>query len=308
MTDREEHRFSMYLTVDDLLLQNTSITNPLPNFPAISGEFHGCIQKITSVRGTQELDKTGITAKKNLLRDELIQKLLDILRKIEAYAVVSANIQLEHEVHYTESSLKYTGDSILMDICLVIHERAKTNLEALNTYGITDTVLTAFLNDITNFALTIPKPRAGRVEKKGATASLKETFTEADNLLIKIDALIEVVRLTQPEFYKNYKNSRIIIDTGRRIALKGAALEKTTGVPVKGVEFSFTNNDPAIKAINGNIVIVKKTHNKGRFYIKSIEKGTYTVTASKVGYKAKEVVVNVADGELADLIVEMERA
>lgn len=309
MTDREVNRYAMYGSVDDGLLQNVSIINTIPGFPEIHGEFHNCILQIQTTRGVQELDKTGITARKNVMRTNLINEVLDILRKIEAFAVVAGNIQLQKEVHYNESQMKDTPDSILYDICMVILAKAKENLEALKIYGVTEAVISALGNNVAAFGQTMPKPRAGRIVNKGATSGLKEIFGIADKLLLKMDALVEVVRSTQPEFYKNYKNSRIVVETGKGyLALKASVIEAGTGEPVKGVEFCFENSDPAFKAQGGNGTIVKKTHKKGQFYIKSIEEGVWSVVVSKVGYKEQVITVNVSDGEMTEVVVEMERA
>jgi hypothetical protein len=308
MTDRELNRFSMYESVDDYVLQTLSVTKTIHMFTETHSAFHDCILQVRAKRVVQEVDKTGITARKNEMRADIIKKVLDILRKIEAFAVVGGNVQLEKEVHYNESQMKDTPDSILYDICMVIHEKAKENLEGLNSFGITEAVISDFKNNITNFGETIPKPRAGRVTNKGATSDLKEIFSKADKLLIKMDALVEVVRMTEPEFYKNYKNSRIVVETGKGyLALKASAVESGTKEPVKGVQFHFENTDPVLKAAGGNGTIVKKTHKKGKFYIKSIEKGVWNVIVTKVGYKKQVLTVNVPDGEMAELVVEMEK-
>jgi hypothetical protein len=59
---------------------------------------------------------------------------------------------------------------------------------------------------------------------------------------------------------------------------------------------------------NGNGHIVKKTAEKGIFYIKSATDGTYNVTIEKPGYKIQNAVVSIVNGELTVLEIDLEKA
>jgi hypothetical protein len=50
------------------------------------------------------------------------------------------------------------------------------------------------------------------------------------------------------------------------------------------------------------------TAERGGFNIKSMPAGTCKVHVSKPGYKEKEVTISIADGELCNLEVEVEKA
>lgn len=54
--------------------------------------------------------------------------------------------------------------------------------------------------------------------------------------------------------------------------------------------------------------IIKRTAQKGSFYIRNMQPGTYKVVVKKPGYKTKEVVVSISSGERSDLKVELEKA
>ena len=84
------------------------------------------------------------------------------------------------------------------------------------------------------------------------------------------------------------------------MAVRGMVVDALSGTPVKGVMLSFASN----VNYDGNpaaIALVKKTAEKGRFIIKSIASGMYTVTVQKVGYMDQSTTVAVADGELTVL-------
>ena len=52
--------------------------------------------------------------------------------------------------------------------------------------------------------------------------------------------------------------------------------------------------------------IVKKSADKGKFRA-TLPENTYNVTVEKIGFKKKEVVVTVANGETTNLDIELEK-
>jgi hypothetical protein len=127
----------------------------------------------------------------------------------------------------------------------------------------------------------------------------------------KIDTLVEVVKVSQPNFYNEYRNVRKVISTGNgSFALKGSATELNSGDPVAKATFTFAPTNGLLKSAvaNSKDNIVKKTAAKGKFNIKSMPEGTYTVTITKPGYKDLVVTVSVVSGELAKLDVILEKA
>ena len=124
-----------------------------------------------------------------------------------------------------------------------------------------------------------------------------------------MDAVINIVMLGQPNFFSGYKGARKIVITGTgTLALKGTAVELPDGFTLKGATFTFIPAGGMMTGGGGNVEIVKKTAEKGNFYIKNMPEGTYNVKVTKTGYKEKVVTISVAPGELALLNVELERA
>jgi len=132
-----------------------------------------------------------------------------------------------------------------------------------------------------------------------------------------MDAAVEIIRLTQPNFYNGYRTARKVISTGKsKLAVKGTITDAATGEPLKGVTVSFCPEcvEPtgqaaanAMSAAKEEVVLTKRTAEKGGFNIKSLPEGVYKVTAKKNGYKEQVVAVAVNDGEMGDLNVELSR-
>ncbi len=317
MNSGQEAKNSMYLASKDYLTTNAAIVTPLPNYSGFFTAFQGYITQIQTYAEQQQFDKTGIAESKGQLRSTLVMLAADTSRKITAYAKFANNQVLMKETKYTESDLNRIADTALRDATQGIYDRAQANLAALATYGVTAATQTSLQNAITAFITSIPKPRLGIADKKQTTIQLANLFKQADAALENIDTLVEIVRLSQPNFYKGYKAVRKIVEMGTgSLALRGLVTDAATGEPLKGVTINFCPEcvEPTQKAAaNGmnaakeEVVLTKKTAEKGGFNIKSLPEGVYKVTIKKNGYQDQVVTVAVTDGEMGDLNVELNK-
>jgi hypothetical protein len=310
MTLKQESRFSMQLVVRDYLTTNAAITATLPNYAGFfSGVSSGIVQ-IQSIRAQQEADKTGIAVNKTQLKADLIPLAMDVSRKVVAYATIVDNTVLLNEVNYSETDLRISADTILRDRCQVIYDRANANVAVLAAYGVTAAIVANLLNALNAYTVSIPKPRLGITDKKKATEQLVLLLKEVDDNLAKIDVLVEIVRVTQANFYNEYKNVRKIIATGGgSLSVKGKITDAASGAGVKGATVSFAADASSntAKVGSGSAPKVKKSADRGGFNIKSLAEGSYNVTISKPGYKDAVVMVHVTDGALSVMDVALEK-
>jgi hypothetical protein len=307
MTTLQESRLNMYLAVRDFLIPNDAITKDLPGFTANFTLLQETITNIQSFGEQQKFDKTGLARLKNELRQKLITLSIDNSRKLIAYANFSGNTLLINQVKFTTSDFVRMTDTGIKDYAQIIYDRAESNLDALPTYGITADTQKALLDTITAYNDSISRPRIGLTEKSQATKQLILLFDTADIAIGNIDLAAEIIRLTQTTFYTGYRTIRKVVTTSAgSLRLKALATDKKNGEPVRGARFAFKLSGDTL-SINGNGEIVKKTADKGRFRIKSMSSGIYQLVVSKTGYADKVQSVTVADGEMTDLWVELER-
>ncbi len=294
----------MELALRDFLNQNANITSTIPNFDTLFPEFTDNINQIQIIRENQEVDRTGIAAKKEQLRNDLIALALDVSRKTEAYSKMTDNLVLENEVHYSESDFKRSADTILKDRAMLIYNKANSDLAVLETYGITESILKSLKNAIDLYNDAIPKPRLGITEKKQATDKLDILFKANDAILEKFDKLIEVVRTNQASFYSSYKDNRKVIVKGNiSLAVKGMVTDATSGEPLKGATVTLSPDSVSESVSKGKPYVVKKTAEKGRFKIKNLHAGIYYVTIKKNGFADQVTTIAVSDGETSELNV-----
>ena len=114
---------------------------------------------------------------------------------------------------------------------------ADTYAEQLAEYGVTAEVTANLGNAINMYALAVPKPKLGIDEIKQITSDLNVKFKTNNALLRKMDALVELEKASNPNFYNSYKNLRKIVIFGRgSLAMKGLVKDADTGNGIHKVE------------------------------------------------------------------------
>ncbi|NTV45939.1 MAG: carboxypeptidase regulatory-like domain-containing protein [Chlorobiales bacterium] len=311
MTSNQESKLSMYLAVKDYLTANAAIVTPLPNYSATMTTFQSVITSLQAYSEQQQFDKTGLAANKKQLKQTLVTLAGDASRKLTAYARFTNNLVLLKEVRFTDSTLKRLPDTKLRDTTQGLYDRAQTNLTALASYGVTAATQTALQTAITAFVVAIPKPRLGINEKKQNTLLVAGYFKTADGALDNLDVIVDLVRLTQANFYSGYKGTRKIVNTGLgSLAVRGFVSDAASGDPLKGARLTFAlnGNGTAAIAANRNGTLIKKSADKGGFNIKTLEAGIYTVTISKNGFKEQVLTMPVTLGEPVELDIKLSKS
>jgi len=238
--------------------------------------------KVAEIEETAELSSlslAGITADKRNFKETVCQMTADIAGMIYAYAVETSNITLKEEVNLTISRLKRKSDTELVLICQAIHDRGFENKDALVDYGVTTEMLTALQTAIDDYAAASPKPRTAIGKRKTRKEIIKQLFKELDAILNeRMDALMGKFRTTHPEFYQTYFNLREIVDPSTTTTtLKGTITDSADATPIK----------------NATVTVVElgktaQTDSAGKYSIKPIEHGKYTVKIEKDGYQTFE--------------------
>ncbi|MBW8334376.1 MAG: carboxypeptidase-like regulatory domain-containing protein [Prolixibacteraceae bacterium] len=307
MNKKQENRFSMYIATADFCEKNTDFTAPLPNFSANLANLKTTSDQIHLIAETQATDTSGTTAEKNDDNENMVVLTADTSRKLTAFAKLNKNQKLAKEISFTETDLRRLPDTILPDTAQLIYNRAQEYLPSLADYMVTEETQATLLQAITDSKQTQSSPRVAKVGQVQATKQLAELFVAGDEALANMDAVVEIVRLTQANFYAGYKSVRKIIETGnRKMSVKGLVTDGQTGEPIKGVAISFWPDGDATKTYAASEAsLVKKTANKGGFYVNSMPAGTYRITLQKAGYAEQTLMVYVNNGELTTVDVKL---
>jgi len=128
----------------------------------------------------------------------------------------------------------------------------------------------------------------------------------------KIDNLIDMVQVSQPNFYSEYVKVRKIITAGTTsLSLKIKVTNAETGLPEANVKLTLAPATGQLKANAANSKvnpIKKKTAKGGGSNVKNLPDGAYTVISEKPGFKVGNDLVNVVNGEATVLEISLEKA
>lgn len=308
MTTKQRIKLRMYLAIRNFVSINEAIAKLIPKFLSTYGILEGATKEIEVIGEKQGVDKTGVAIDKNKLKKKLVELALKNSRKIAALAKFNNNDTLLNEVWFNESDLIRGQEVRLRENCQTIYACGEANIESLAELGVTPETQKEFLDTLTAFNNALETPRTGKGEKKKLTQKLAVLFDTADNAIELMDYAVGIVKDEQVDFYNAYKTNRKLVETNSgTISLRAKATELISGIPLKGVIFTFKPEGTSMELISGNGKIVKKTAAKGGFQIKNMAAGNYKVSVHKPGYKNQEVEVSISDGERSNLNVMLEK-
>lgn len=286
MTTGQINKLNMYRVVSEFLEPRLTILTGLPNFDRIFRSFQLDIDEIQSLSRQHSSDTASVNLSKEEVRQALLQSTGDIARKLHAFAI-SMNYQiLITESRLSKGELENYSDLILLDKAQKIYSRAEHHITHLLPYGIEVNTLLEFKNTISNFFDLVPKPKVGSYESTLIENHLANHFRNADESLQYIDALIDIVRIPESDFYIKYRQARRTEFATDSVALTGTVVDTETKVPIKGVTIALVRKD----SLDMQSYIVKNTSANGDFYVKSLAEGIYEVILSKGGYK--DMIIN----------------
>lgn len=162
-------------------------------------------------------------------------------------------------------------------------------------YQITAETQTEFLNTINVFWDSGCASQADRNQHTQNTQLLVDMFKQADIALNGMDLVAETTRVTNPQFYADYKQARrmVMVGTGS-LAVRGTVVNAHTGEPIQGATLTFYEIDGSTNK-KGAVVLVKKSAAKGGFNVKNLSKGNYLLMVEMNEFATVEMNVSVND-------------
>ncbi len=295
MTKDQEDTLNMYEAVDEVLQTFNAVWVGNVPFAAAVGEFEGNINDIEDLRDQQEEDTKGVTQDKQNKRQALEDQTFTIGSIIVFFASNTNNRKLLEKVNFTRTDLKEARDNELPGMSEQVHQEAVTNAVALLPYGVTPLLITALGNAIAAFVDYISKPRAALIETSAATEQLPPVFVDTDKVLTeKLDGGMELYRVSNNNFYTQYFNARIIVNSPtQKRALQAQFVDDVTIEAIARV--NVTVND----------TIKRRSSQLGNIRVQSLLEGAHTLKATLPGYVDVNQNFNVISGETTKLEVRM---
>jgi len=303
MKSNMHSKSSMIVVTRDYLNQNTSITNTITQFAALFAVFVIGVTQFLSLRELYTADRKGFRKNKEALKADLILKLCDIARRIVAYAKITGNPVLLAEVNYDEKKLGKVRDSNLRDIAQIVYTRGNTNLVALASYGVTPALLSAFKTAIDTYTTAQPKTALARKDRKIMNMQMRTSLKDLYSQLDKLDSLVDLVKITQPQFYNGYLEARRVAKSANTtLSIRGWVTDSTSNEVLSYVNFTFV---PISNS--SSTILTKKSTGKGGFLVRNLSAGNYTLISKKYGYKTQTQTISINSQETTKVTISMEK-
>ena len=233
MTNNQENKLSMYLTVQQVTNYHSSVWQDFAGFKDLFNDFEGIIQKIKDTRLVQERKITGVTKDKKDLRNNAVEKGLVIANAIFIHASENGNNKLADRVSYNLSDFTRGRDTIIIDRLQVIKEAAQLYAAELDYFGVSQDDVDEFAALTEQLTSIVENPRQAITNRSRATKQLSEYILKADTMIKnRLDRLINQFKSNSPDFWQQFKNARKIIDLGHRKRVNENDEEQLLSLPV----------------------------------------------------------------------------
>jgi hypothetical protein len=108
-----------------------------------------------------------------------------------------------------------TRDAIIAQTCQNIHDLANPIIAALAAYGLLPADLTGHQSTIDAYTATVGSPRAALTVRKGATAEINALVKDSMKILNnRMDKMMPEWEASNPDFFQEYFDARMIVDSG----------------------------------------------------------------------------------------------
>lgn len=185
----------------------------IPGFVRLQADLTGQIKIITDLSITQGRRKTGLADDKSEARRAMCKAANIIAGAVASYAHIVGNHELLTRVDTSMSILTGGRGQDSHDKCSDILAAATANLVALADYAVAQPDLTALEQLIAGFDKLASAPQLAIGSAKSAGQAIDVALDKIDGILNNgIDNLLLKFEDTQPAFFRDYTNARIIID------------------------------------------------------------------------------------------------
>lgn len=175
------------------------------------------MKSIEDASETQELNMKGAALDKRFKRDAMTQKTIVMAHALFAYAEDTNDIVLREKANLSEHDLTKKRDAIVAQLCQGISNLATALGAGLVDYGVTAAEITGLQSAIDKYVAVVTAPRNATTVRKGATAEINTLMKDSMKILNnRMDKLMSEFKESKPNFYQEYFDARIIVDSGAR--------------------------------------------------------------------------------------------
>ncbi|MBW8330548.1 MAG: hypothetical protein K0M40_00890 [Prolixibacteraceae bacterium] len=217
MEKKQINKLRMFGSVDLVLKNHSELFAQLADLVFAHQRLQDGLLLLGQNRQVQEADNSGLTETKTDFRTNLINRIGFLSAALMSHANSVNDKDLKAKANYSKSDLTQSPDPVLYDIGILMVNLASPILGELNKYFVSEEKIAELNALLSDFNLAIPQKRAANSVTKVSTGNIGEVIVSISKLLKgEIDVLMRLFEESQPDFYKAYKNARIIVNYSGR--------------------------------------------------------------------------------------------
>jgi hypothetical protein len=306
MLKRMINKQRMQIAVMDFLEKNETKLLFAPALAGYVDMLQDTLAQINTMQQAQLASTEGHTQTKEALRQKVIDGLLEIVKRVKAYAIVTDDKVLQESVKYSYSDLRRMPQTSIVGAVNRVLDAARPKLADIAPYGLSPEMLENVEQDLQTYVVALPGAKRVIAHRKTATGELENLFAAADDSLKKIDALMDIVSNADPLFYQEYKNLRLIDDLKRKSNGNGNGNGKT-GITGTVANLETGLNQPGVRVSIVGTNLTTLTDAEGNYILPISEAGSYSIKAELKGYADyEEDEIEVESGVMTDVDFDME--
>lgn len=217
MNKGEANKLSSFEAVITVMDRNTGKYEQVP----IVNETVGLLKNaVGDIKGgnLEFLGRTKGATENKINKENILTSLVfKIASALYVLGIKTKNPDLAASVKMNKTEFSSLRDPLLLNKSSQTIILAREEITNLTPYGITEETLTEAESALTDFQSAISDQTSEHSRMVSERELLRQKFYKVSKMLDdELDPLMELFEETEPEFYAEYKNARMIVDRGLR--------------------------------------------------------------------------------------------
>lgn len=209
-------KLKMYESVHTVFNEYASSWQQIPAFENAVNNFNNTLELLRSRIEEQAKTTQGVTLKRKLRLEDLYSRMLPVQHALYLLgrSIQETGLQVRNEVSASELRKWSMGE--FASRCTQLIGDIDSFGADLGAYGITQQTLDELVSMLQGIDELSNSTRQAIIKRKGITQEILKIEQDLNKLLrVELDRMMELFKESDPEFYRDFQNARIVIDYGR---------------------------------------------------------------------------------------------
>ena len=226
MNSHEKNKMSMFNAVEAVINKYKEIVDAIPPLAEAITKFRQSMAEIFK-RNDEYLGVTeGAVAAKNNSLDDLVERAFRLGTALYALGRKTDNEQFKSAGDMSITDITHMREPDIEQYCSKIAVLARASATELADFKVTAEEMDAFDKALDTYQQLVDSKDAKAAESKAARKALYECFDKTDEILTEdIDTIVELAKISNPDFYEQYQAARTIRDLGGHYSKNGKPAE-----------------------------------------------------------------------------------